>query len=96
MIKTNTIIYNSFKNDKIILAKKNFVIKNEDDLVVTDSKIFNCQNLVITDKKEYIQFDLFYNINTPIEKIKQIKKDFIDEKLEKKYQEYQNSYLLSS
>ena len=86
----NTIIYNSFDNNKTILAKKNFMIKNDEDLVVADSKIFNCENLVITDKKEYIQFDLFYNLNTSIETIKKIKKDFIDEVLAKKYQEYQS------
>ena len=88
----NNVLYNSFENDKKLLSKKVFQLESDDQLTQVETEIFPSENLIIIDKKEYIQFDLYYNKSdlTLSKKIENIKSLLIDEKSMKKYNEYKN------
>lgn len=85
------VLYNSFENDKKILAKKNFLIKNEEEFVKIDSNVFSIEELLIVDKKDYIEFNLFYkatNDKEKIEEFKNIYEKLIDKANENKHKDY--------
>ena len=91
MFVINNIIYNSFNYNKNILAKKVFTIKNDEQYACAESELFKCENVIIIDKKEYIQFDLYYDKTKDItlsKKIEEISKILIDNEKMKKYEEY--------
>ena len=82
------LIYDSFKNSYEILINKKFNIKNDENTSCVSQKILYTQNLLIQDKKEYIEISLFYDNNLSLEKINKIYQILLDKDNKLKYKKY--------